>query len=428
MSSTKEEIEQRMKEVDSEELAKKRADYYSKWRHLSKEEIDKAIEEEEMEANKGKEKLGLTKDEPKSEAERKEREKRAALKEAKKQWDQRKASEQEQKFVFLNEDGVNKSLKRSDIDHRPVLVIQGAKNSKYELTPEMGSLIKVFVESCVDCEITLHCNLITQHCEVAHCENMKIIVAEPLNTLQIDLSKNVHVLYKQNVLKEGNRVYHAGVSGLTVQHYDYDKKEHDYANIEESEKDTTGNAPAEEYQFITHLIPGRDKLKTERVRRAHGMMPLTDEELAKLTESTNLTEANVRRAKEKKVGGGEAFQNGEYFQAGVFYTEAIQLAPDDKEITSTCLANRAACNLKLGRLEEALDDANAAIAIDPKYTKGWFRKGVALHAMKMYGPAIEALSKAHDLEPKNKQINEAIGFAKVLLAKEIREREEKYKS
>jgi len=45
--------------------------------------------------------------------------------------------------------------------------------------------------------------------------------------------------------------------------------------------------------------------------------------------------------------------------------------------------------------------------------------------MKAHGPAIAALSKAHDLEPKNKQISEAIGFAKVLLAKQLKEEQDK---
>jgi stress-induced-phosphoprotein 1 len=108
----------------------------------------------------------------------------------------------------------------------------------------------------------------------------------------------------------------------------------------------------------------------------------------------------------------------------VFYTQAMSLAPNDPELLTVCLANRAACNLKLGRLDEALEDANACLELDPVNVKGWFRKGMALHAMKSFGPAVAALSKAHDLEPKNKQVNEAIGFAKVLLAKQFKEEQE----
>jgi len=402
-------------EVDSAELAKKRQGYYDGWRALTKEEGERVKREEEEEKKTAADKLGLAKNEPKSEAEKKDREKREALREAKKLWDGRKAVEEEQKFAYKNQTGVTKMLKKEDIAHRPVLVITDCKNCKLTLSEDLGTLIKVFIDSCEGTEVILKCPLITQHLEISHSENMTLIVAIPTETIQVDLCDGVVVRYSQNCLKEGHKLYHAGVKRLEVHHFDSHSTQHDYSDLEKGDE----NSPMEERQFLTHLKG--EQLLTERVRHASGIMPLTDAELSKVAGDEEILRANLRQAQTKKVGGNEAFALGEHLQAAVFYTQAMQLAPSDNDLLCVCLSNRAACNLKLGRLEEALDDAVACLAINSKYTKAWFRKGIALHAMKNYGPAIEALSEADRLEPKNKQIQEALGFAKVLLAKQQKE-------
>jgi len=407
-------------EVDSTELAKKRQGYYDNWRALTKEETERIKAEEEAEKKRAAEKLGLENDVPRSEAERKDREKRAALREAKKLWDNKKVAEEEMKFNLKDLDKVKKVLTRDDIAHRPVLVISNCNNCHLTLSAGLGNLIKIFVDNCENTHVVLDCSIITQHVEVSHCDNMEITVAQPLQTIQIDLCDGVKVRYNQNVMQEGHRLYHAAVKRLEVHHFDSCSVEHDYTDLEAGDE----KVPLEERQFVTHLKS--DKLVTERVRRASGIMPMTDEELSKVAGTAEIESAHIRQAKEKKTAGNEAFKDAEYMQAGVFYTQAMSLAPTDNEMLCVCLANRAACNLKLGRLEEALDDAQASLAIDAKYVKGWFRKGIALHALKQYGPAIEALSKADSLEPKNKQIQEALGFAKVMLQKQMKEEAEKF--
>lgn len=401
-------------EVDSAELAKKRQGYYDQWRSLGKEMEATTKAEEEAEKLAGQAKLGLNNDAPKSEAEQRDREKREALREAKKQWEGRKTREEEMTFVLTGLEGVDKVLQKDDIEHRPVLRITNCKDCKLELSENVDNMIKVFVDDCEGTTLTLKSHLVTQHLEISHSSEMKLVVGIPTMTVQLDLIDGIEVTYLENVLLPEHKLYHAGVKRLSVLHRDSQSIEHDYTVLEEEDDE-----PAEERQYVTHIKDGH--LTSERVYRASGMMPLTDEELSKVAGTQEIDNAKVRQAKEKKTAGNEAFASGEHMQAGVFYTQAIDLAPNDHELVCVCLANRAACNLKLGRLEEAHDDAVACVTLNPKYTKGWFRKGIALHAMKKYGPAIEALSEADKLEPKNKQISEAIGFAKVLLDKQMRE-------
>ena len=406
--------------VDSAELAAKRKDYYATWRSLAREEVQKSKAEEESEKHEAEHALGLDKGAPKSEAEEKDMAKREALKEAKKQWEDKKQAEAAMRFTIGNERGVTRVIKPADVEHRPVIVIDGAHGCEYELSGELKAVIKVFISNCEETKVTMRCGTITQHVELSHCTDFELAMGVPTHTVQADLCERLTVRFEQNCLREGDRLYHAGVTGLQVLHWTEDRIEHNYTEHDiEYEYD---KKPKEEWQFITHLVDGR--LKTERVRQAHGIMPLTEQELSKLVGTSEIDTARLRQAQTKKTGGNEAFASGEFVQACVFYAQAMDLAPNDTPLLAACLSNKAACNLKLGRLEEALEDANACLALDPKHAKAWFRKGMALHAMKRYGPAVQALAEAEKLAPKDKSVKEAIGFAKVLLAKQAREAEE----
>jgi hypothetical protein len=180
-------------------------------------------------------------------------------------------------------------------------------------------MIKLFVDDCSDVTVTVRCQLITQHIEVGHCERTEIDVAVPVQTVQVDLSSDVTVRYRQNVMAEGHKVYHAGVKGLVVKRdLGGASTAHNYQTslLEEN----AGDQPKEEVQFLTHLkraffshAQGADvanlarapdgELKTERVRRAHGMMPLTDEELSRLAGSEEIDGAGKRQALDKKTVG-----------------------------------------------------------------------------------------------------------------------------
>lgn len=97
------------------------------------------------------------------------------------------------------------------------------------------------------------------------------------------------------------------------------------------------------------------------------------------------------------------------------------MAKKTDQLVAVCYSNRAACFLKLGQHDRALEDANQCVKVHPTFVKGHFRKGLSLHAMKRYPEALPALGRALDLEvPKNKQsikqIKDAIRFAEAKLA------------
>ena len=301
---------------------------------------------------------------------------------------------------------------------------------------------------------------------------------------------------------KNDRIYHAGVSNLRVRTFrdgfvDLDTTS-DY--LKNGAK-AVGNAAAEEVQFVTSVI--EDKLITERVLRPgeskeikQGARPITERELRELEKKKSQIEealdeklkdmiqikdkngdaiekdaekkatekeeevieevyasatkeeieAIVSSIEDQKAKGNEAFTSGEYAQAILLYTlaldEAAQL-PDASDVTDklnssvvsdpiveqlfprhVILSNRSACFLKLGHHEKALKDGSDAEILNPPYVKGVFRKGLALHAMGRYREAIDALAKAQKVEPKNKQIKQALQFAEVRMHQEMRKRME----
>lgn len=79
-------------------------------------------------------------------------------------------------------------------------------------------------------------------------------------------------------------------------------------------------------------------------------------------------------------------QAGNTSQAIDHYTSAINLDGANHVYYS----NRSAAYLKHGDAQNALDDANACLGLNPEFTKGYSRKGAALHALKRYNDSIAA--------------------------------------
>lgn len=79
------------------------------------------------------------------------------------------------------------------------------------------------------------------------------------------------------------------------------------------------------------------------------------------------------------------------------YTEAIKRNPDDPKYYS----NRAACYTKLAAFDLGLKDCEKCVELDPKFIKGWIRKGKILQGMQQHGKAISAYQKALELDSTN---------------------------
>lgn len=75
--------------------------------------------------------------------------------------------------------------------------------------------------------------------------------------------------------------------------------------------------------------------------------------------------------------GNELFKKGDYANAVKHYTEAIKRNPDDAKLYS----NRAACYTKLAAFDLGLKDCDKCVELEPKFIKGWIRKGHILQVI-----------------------------------------------
>ena len=79
--------------------------------------------------------------------------------------------------------------------------------------------------------------------------------------------------------------------------------------------------------------------------------------------------------------GNEFFIQGNFALAEEVYSEILQKFDND---TSIILTNRSAARLSLGKINDALDDAERAIEKDPKWMKAYYRKASALEILQRY--------------------------------------------
>lgn len=329
-------------------------------------------------------------------------------------------------------------------------------------------LIKVNLENLHHCTVVIESKIISGTVEIHKCSNLTIKFEDTATvaTVQADLSEDISIEFY--AAKMEPRIYHAGVSRMKVRLQTSGIRMETTADYLKDGAVAVGNATPEEYRFVTQLVQGR--WLTEKVVQA-GAKALTERELKEVEERRKATEEKVlgmaesmiqikdkdgnplvTKAPEKekeevveevvtdgvdhvvkdceadKARGNEAFGSGEYGQAILHYSlaldKAAQLTSNDLFKKDIVHSNRAACFLKLGQHEKAEEDAAAALKVNPQNVKAQFRLGLALHALGRYQEAAPVLAAAQKIEPKNKQIKQALQFCEMRLQQEHRKRME----
>ncbi|XP_021732892.1 serine/threonine-protein phosphatase 5-like isoform X2 [Chenopodium quinoa] len=105
--------------------------------------------------------------------------------------------------------------------------------------------------------------------------------------------------------------------------------------------------------------------------------------------------STVLRAEELKSSANEAFKAHKYSQAIDLYSQAIEL----NEQNAVYWANRAFAHTKLEEYGSAIHDATKAIEIDPKYSKGYYRRGAAYLAMGKFKEALKDFQQVKRICP-----------------------------
>uniref|UniRef100_A0A8B9EKU5 TOM34 protein n=1 Tax=Anser cygnoides TaxID=8845 RepID=A0A8B9EKU5_ANSCY len=109
-----------------------------------------------------------------------------------------------------------------------------------------------------------------------------------------------------------------------------------------------------------------------------------------------LIAAGVERARALKEEGNELVKKGNHKKAIEKYTESLKLNQECAAYT-----NRALCYLTLKQHKEAVQDCTAALRLDPKNIKAFYRRAQALKELKDYKSSIADINSLLKIEPKN---------------------------
>ncbi|CAL8082559.1 unnamed protein product [Orchesella dallaii] len=93
-------------------------------------------------------------------------------------------------------------------------------------------------------------------------------------------------------------------------------------------------------------------------------------------------------------------ESGDYQTAVALYSEALKIDPDNHILYS----NRSAAYIKLGQFARALQDALKARDLNPKWSKAYYRQGVALQCLGKHADALAAFSAGLAEDPKSGQL------------------------
>ncbi|GMF32288.1 unnamed protein product [Phytophthora fragariaefolia] len=138
----------------------------------------------------------------------------------------------------------------------------------------------------------------------------------------------------------------------------------------------------------------------------HGPVPTDPAELERLV-------AELKRR------GNAAFQQKALEEAEVLYSRAIEVNGSDPQRNQHIFfANRSAARCSMGKAALALEDAEACVALDATYAKGFFRQAQALVQLGRFKEALAVMDSAKALEPGNKSVTTLYAKVQVMAKKE----------
>jgi len=345
--------------------------------------------------------------------------------------------------VWQNLDGVTQTITVEDLikKKKNALYFKNCANCHFKFANNLES-VKVMIEHCKNCTFAINGVVKTGTVELWRSDNMVVDIGTEVGTFQVDLNNNLVVNYhSKNFL---GSIVQAGVQKLKVTFAN-----HPELNFESGVEELKKLYPSLDDkfdQFITRFVEG--KLLTEEIIRHADGFHTTEREKALEEAEREKNEANTldkvrqmlkvagpavglseekmaskstqgredeekknaaeSQANLKKHAGNKAFTAGKFDQALALYTEAIELAPDNHVLYS----NRAATYQQMKHLDKALKDAEKCIELKKEFTKGHFRRGLILLDLGKKEEAVKSLVEAHDLEPKDEEINAALSRAR----------------
>ncbi|XP_035658811.1 sperm-associated antigen 1-like isoform X2 [Branchiostoma floridae] len=107
-------------------------------------------------------------------------------------------------------------------------------------------------------------------------------------------------------------------------------------------------------------------------------------------------EEKSRKAEREKDKGNEAFKANDYLEAEVYYTRSISIVP-----SAAAYNNRALAKLRLEKWQDAVDDTNVVLEMEPGNLKALLRRAMGRKGLGQREEAIADLTIVLEQEPHN---------------------------
>eukprot|EP00736_Rhodelphis_marinus_P005787 Rmarinus@m.6743 len=109
----------------------------------------------------------------------------------------------------------------------------------------------------------------------------------------------------------------------------------------------------------------------------------------------------------KREAGNKCFVEGDFDNAVLHYTLAINETPHGAKESEKLFSNRSAALFGCGCYGAALKDAYDCVAINPRWDKGYYRAGIACQALGHHHEALMNLTKGIVLSPQDPSLQKA---------------------
>jgi tetratricopeptide (TPR) repeat protein len=148
-------------------------------------------------------------------------------------------------------------------------------------------------------------------------------------------------------------------------------------------------------------------------------------QIHRFEEATETFERAARFAEEDSLDAQEAWVNKgvahaeleEYDEAIGAYQEALRI-DDDSEHAATAHTNLAYALWEWGHTEDALDHAERAVEVDPRFAQAWYNRGFFLAERGLHEDAVNAYDNAIRLGMRNTEVLEEKAMALEELGRE----------
>eukprot|EP01022_Parablepharisma_sp_SALTPOND_P008019 TRINITY_DN135081_c0_g1_i1.p3 TRINITY_DN135081_c0_g1~~TRINITY_DN135081_c0_g1_i1.p3 ORF type:complete len:320 (+),score=43.49 TRINITY_DN135081_c0_g1_i1:852-1811(+) len=117
---------------------------------------------------------------------------------------------------------------------------------------------------------------------------------------------------------------------------------------------------------------------------------------------------SIKKVNALKDEANAMFKSGDYTNAIAKYSECLSIPEVTKGYLAKIHTNRATAYMKLEKFNDALNDLNNAIQLNPKYPQAYHKRGETNVKLKNFDDAIRDFHTAQELDPVNFNLRDRI--------------------